>query len=189
MNEKQQPVPIIGEQPKIAKGFKQQLFGPWTSNDPKVQQLIVRTQPSSGTVQRRFAATYPPAPTISQGLTVITNGFEFSFNVVGKGGISGYNIYSSTVNNPAVAKLLQFQAQPPIVAPLQTVKIQDITAASPFYWIASVNAAGRESARVSVAGNPAPVNTAVSLPPGAASGSGSGGGRGGGIYGGRPPRL
>lgn len=164
--------------PPVSGTFKQQLFGPWTAHDPKVQQQIVRTQPSAGSAQRVFSATYPPAPTIKQGKTAITGGYEFTVNVVNSGNISGYNIYSSAINNPNVATLIRHQPQPPYVTALQSIKIQDITSANPFYWVASVNAAGKESTRILVSGNASPVNVNQPLPSGGGSGSGAGGGAG-----------
>ena len=179
----QQPKVIIDTPPApIVKTFKQQLLGPWTANDPKVHQLIVRTQPTAGLAQRRFQSTYPTAPTIKQGATAITGGFQFVFNVVSGPNVAGYNIYRTTVNNPAVGTLIQYQAQPPIVQPLQSITVQDITTATPYYWVASVNSAGKESARISAMGSPSPVpNPTKPLPSGGASGMGAGGGRGGGV--------
>jgi len=96
--------------------------------------------------------------------------------------VAGYNIYRTTVNNPAVGTLIQYQAQPPIVQPLQSITVQDITTATPYYWVASVNSAGKESARISAMGSPSPVpNPTKPLPSGGASGMGAGGGRGGGV--------
>ena len=176
------PEPVIVQQPEdVAPTFKQQAFGPWTTNDPKIQRTIVRTRASSGITQRRFQATYPPAPTIAQTRTALAGaaGFEFAINVVGGKNVAGYNIYSSVINNPNVAKLIQYKSQPPIVSTsqLQTLKIQDTTAATPFYWVSSVNKAGQESARIPITGNPAPTPPPTApLPPGGASGGGSGGG-------------
>jgi hypothetical protein len=172
--------PIIEESFKAPSTFKRQLFGPWTSNDPKVQEQIVRTRPSSGFTQRRFTSTYPPAPTINSKKTAISNGFAFTFNIV-SGSVAGYNIYKSIINNPNVATLLDFKAQPPIVQALQSIRIQDIDSGSPFYWVASVNAAGKESARIPVTGNSPAPSPAQPLPTGGGSGSGTGGGGGGGV--------
>lgn len=184
--EEKQPQKVIIEHPAppIVRLFQQQAFGPWSSNDPKIQRTIVRTRASSGITQRKFQATYPPPPTLVQQKTAITGGFEFTFNIVGGPNMAGYNIYSSTTNNPNIATLIQYQPQPPIVRPGQSIKIQDTTAAAPFYWVASVNASGKESSRVPMAGNPAPSPPPTQpLPSGGSSGSGSGGGRGGGPIG------
>jgi hypothetical protein len=182
---KDTPVQIVVQQPIIEKPvFQQQAFGPWTTNDPKMQRTIVRTRASSGITQRKFQGTYPPAPTISETRTALAGaaGFEFAINIVSSKTVAGYNIYSSLTNNPNIATLIQYQPQPPIVTQVQSLKIQDTTSASPFYWVASVNTAGKESARVPIAGNPAPVPQPTSpLPSGGSSGSGSGGGSVGGF--------
>ena len=173
------PIVVVSQPPIERPVFQQQAFGPWSINDIKTQRVIVRTRASSGITQKKFSATYPPAPTIAETRTAITGGFEFAINVVGGRNVAGYNIYSSTTNNSNIAKLIQYQPQPPIVSPLQTLKIQDTTAASPFYWVASVNQAGKESVRMPMAGTAAPVPPPTSpLPPGGSSGSGSGGGGG-----------
>lgn len=181
---KNTPIQIVVQQPmQNPQPFQQQAFGPWTTNDPKIQRTIVRTNASSGLNQKKFQATFPPAPTISQTRTALAGaaGFEFAINVVGGRNIAGYNIYSSTTNNGNIAKLIKFQPQPPIVSQTQSLKIQDTTAASPFYWVASVNGAGQESARVPISGNPAPTPApTLPLPSGGSSGSGSGGGATGG---------
>lgn len=178
------PQIVVMPTPKVEKPtFQQQAFGPWSTNDPKIQRTIVRTNASSGLVQKKFQATYPPAPTISETRTALAAGagFEFAINVVGGKNVSGYNVYSSTTNNANIAKMIKFVPQPPIVSATQSLKIQDITAASPFYWVATVNGAGKESARVPIAGNPAPTPPPTApLPPGGSSGSGSGGGATGG---------
>lgn len=174
-----QPKVIIETPAPAQRGtFKQQMFGPWTTHDPKVQQQIVRTQPSAGSAQRVFSATFPPAPTIKQGKTAVTGGYEFTVNVVNAHNIEGYNIYSSLTNNPNVATLVRHQSQPPYVTAMQSFKIQDITSANPYYWVASVNAAGKESPRVSITGNASPVNVNQPLPSGGGSGFGAGGGAG-----------
>jgi hypothetical protein len=174
------PVQVTVQQPNPSgSSFQQQAFGPWTSGDPRIQRTIVRTNASGGITQRRFSGTYPPAPTISETRTALpgATGFEFAINVVASKNIAGYNIYSSATNNPNIAKLIYFRAQPPIVSALQSIKIQDVTSASPFYWSASVNRVGQESARVPIAGNPAPIPPPTApIPPGGSSGSGSGGG-------------
>lgn len=159
------------------KDFSTMAFGPWSSNDPKIQRTIVRTRASAGITQRKFQATYPPAPTIRETRTAITGGFEFALNVVSGKGVAGYNIYSSTTNNSAVAKLIQFVPQPSVTTSYQSIKVQDITAASPFYWAASVGGAGKESARVPIAGNASPTpNPSQPLPSGGGGGTGTGGG-------------
>jgi len=161
--------------------FKRQLFGPWTNYDPKVQQQIVRTRPTSGTTQRRFASTAPPAPLVSQHLTAIAGGWQFAVQV-SSGSIVGYNVYTSNVKNAAIATLLDHKSQPPIVTPAQTIQFQYITTTSPFYWVSAVNAAGQESARIAVGGTSPVANPSKPLPVGGGSGLGSGGGRGGGVY-------
>jgi len=174
--------PSIDNQPvSQVSVFKRQMFGPWTSYDPKVQQQVVRTRPSSGSTQRRFASTAPPNPLVSQHRTAIAGGWQFAIQV-SSGNTVGYNVYTGTVNNSAVASLLDYKAQPPIVQPTQTLQFQYLTTASPFYWIASVNAAGQESARVAVGGGSPTANPSKPLPVGGGSGIGSGGGRGGGVY-------
>jgi hypothetical protein len=166
------PVPVV-------KTFQQQLFGPWTGNDPKIQRSIVRTRASSGITQRKFQAVYPPAPTIFQTRTAITGGWEFAINLVAGGAVAGYNVYSSTTNNGNVATLIRYVPQPVVTRANLTVKVQDITAANPFYWVASVNNSGKESTRVPVAGVAAPQPSPTKpIPTGGGSGSGSGGGRG-----------
>lgn len=152
-------------------------FGPWSDNDPKTQRSIVRTNASGGSNMRKFQGTYPPAPTIRESRTAITGGFEFAINVVSAKRVAGYNVYSSTTNNAAVAKLIRFVSQPSVTAPYQSITVQDITAASPFYWVATVNSAGKESARVPIAGAVAPTpNPSKPLPSGAGGGTGSAGG-------------
>jgi len=159
------------------KLFNQQAFGPWSTLDPKVKSHMVRTNISSGSNRSKFQGTYPPAPTIAQSKTAITGGFEFTINVVAARSVAGYNVYTSTVNNPAIAKLLKPVAQPQTNLTSNTIKIQDITAGSPIYWVASVNSAGKESARIPVAGSPAP-SSIRNQSPGGGSGFGSGGGTG-----------
>ena len=166
------------QEPK-ASVFKTQMFGPWTTYDPKVQQQVVRTRPSSGTTQRRFASTAPPAPLMGSGKTATANGWQFSIRV-SAGTTVGYNVYTANVNNSAVASLLDHKAQPPIVTPVQSIQFQYTTTTSPFYWVAAVNAAGQESARIAVVGTSPTPNPAQPLPIGGGSGTGSGGGRGGG---------
>lgn len=182
---KETPVQIVIQHPVIEKPvFQQQAFGPWTTNDPKVQRTIVRTNASSGFTKKKFQATYPPAPTIAETRTALAGGagFEFAINIVTSGHVSGYNVYSSTTNNPNVATLLKFLPQPPIVSQQvqRSIKFQDVTAASPFYWVASVNDAGRESSRLPIAGTAAPTPPPTGGSPSGGSGSGSGGGGGGG---------
>lgn len=163
------------------KDFSTMAFGPWSDNDPKIQRTIVRTNAKAGSLRNRFQATYPPAPTVAQTKTAITGGFEFAINVVPSPSIAGYNIYSSTTNNAAVAKLIRFLPQPKVTAQLQSIKFQDITAATPFYWVASTNSAGRESSRTPIAGSVAPMPAPTgSAPAGGGSGSAGTGGRGGG---------
>lgn len=175
---------VIVEPPPapIVKTFHQQAFGPWVSNDNRIQQQIARTQTSAGSAQRRFQATYPPAPTVAEKATAITGGFEFTINLVSSPNVTGYNIYSSPTNNPNIATLIQYQQQPPLTSLSKSLKIQDITAATPFYWVATVNNAGKESARIPMTGVAAPMPPPTSpIPPGGSSGGGSsgGGGRGG----------
>jgi hypothetical protein len=175
------PDKVIVQAPPVPidKTFSQQLLGPWTSNDPKIQRSIVRTRASSGITARRFQAVYPPAPTIFETKTPITGGFEFAINLVAGGTIAGYNVYSSTTNNGNVATLIRYVPQPVVTRANLTVKVQDITAANPFYWVASVNSSGKESTRVPVAGVPAPQPSPTKfIPSGGGSGNGSGGGRG-----------
>src|SRR5438132_12793000 len=128
-------VMIVHTQPEPgkSKSFNKMAFGPWSSNDPHIQRLVVRTNASGGITKKKFQGTYPPPPTIAITRTAITNGFEFSINVVTGGNVAGYNVYSSTTNNGNVAKLLRFVSQPTTIAPNQSIKVQDITAASPFY--------------------------------------------------------
>ena len=197
MNERdERPNPVVidssdddtPQQPQSAV-FQQQAFGPWSSLDPKHKQLVVRANISGGSTRNNFVGTSPPAPTVNEPKTAITGGYEFAINVVTAGRVAGYNIYSSPVNNPAVAKLISFQAQPRIIYPYQSVKYQDITTANPFYFVGSVNSAGQESARIPVVGSPSPVPpTTAPLPSGGGSGAGSGGGRGRGPVG-RYPTL
>jgi hypothetical protein len=181
---KQTPVQIVIQQPLVAKQpFQQQAFGPWTTGDPKIQRTIVRTNATGGVTQKKFAATAPAPPTITETRTALAGGagFEFAINAVTGKTIAGYNVYSSTINNAAVAKLIRFVSQPPITVPLQSIKVQDITSASPFYWVSTVNGVGQESARVPIAGNPAPIPPPTAPnPSGGSSGSGSGGGAVGG---------
>lgn len=159
------------------KDFSEMAFGPWSTNDPKIQRTIVRTRASAGSTQRKFQATYPPSPTIRKTRTAITGGFEFAINVVSGKGVAGYNIYSSTTNNAAVANLIRFVPQPSVVAAYQSVTVQDITAASPFYWASSVSGAGKESARIPIAGTASPTpNPSQPLPSGSGGGTGTGGG-------------
>ena len=161
-------------------------FGPWTTNDPKIQRTVVRTNASSGALRKRFTASYPPPATVAQTKTAITGGFEFAINVVNSSNVAGYNVYSSLTNNSNIAKRIKFVPQPRVNATLQTEKIQDITALNPFYWVAATNGAGKESIRVPIAGvaapTPAPTNSAPAV---GSSGAGSAGGRGGKVPGGR----
>lgn len=155
-------------------------FGPWTTNDPKIQRTVVRTNASSGALRKRFTASYPPPATVAQTKTAITGGFEFAINVVNSSNVAGYNVYSSTTNNSNIATRIKFVPQPKVNATLQTEKIQDITALNPFYWVAAVNGAGKESIRVPIAGAPAPTPPPTgSAPAVGSSGSGASGGRGG----------
>jgi len=176
---------VIHQDPPKNGGFQQQAFGPWTTGDIQVTRTNTKTNAQSGVVQKKFQATYPPAPTISEPKTAITGGYEFSINVVNSKRVAGYNIYGSVTNNAAVSTLIQYQAQPPNTTQVQTLKIQDTTAANPYYWIAAVNQVGVESARIPAAGNPAPKPTQAAAP-GGASGTGAGGGaagrKGGPIY-------
>lgn len=169
--------------------FQQQAFGPWTMNDPKIQRTIVRTNATSGALRKRFTASYPPPATVAQTKTAITGGFEFAINIVNSSNVAGYNVYSSLTNNSNIAKRIKYVPQPRINAKLQTEKIQDITALNPFYWVAAVNGAGKESVRVPMTGAaapiPAPTNSAPAV---GSSGAGSSGGRGGGAPSGRVNR-
>ena len=173
---------IVVQQPLAAKpAFQQQAFGPWVTNDPKIQKMTVRTNVANGIAQRKFRSTYPPAPTLAKTLTATSSGFEFAINVVGSNNVSGYNVYSSLTNNSNIAKLIRYVAQPPPVSALQSLTVQDVTAATPYYWISSVNSSGTESARVPVAGTAAPTPPpTTALPSGGSSGSGSAGGAAGG---------
>jgi hypothetical protein len=187
---KDTPPVVIAPQPATTPPtFQQQAFGPWSMNDIRTQRTIVRTNATSGITQRRFTATAPAPPTIAETRTALAGGagFEFAFNAVTGSTVSGYNVYSSTTNNSAVAKLIHFLPQPPITVPLQSIKFQDVTSASPFYWVSTVNSVGQESARVPIAGNAAPIPSPTQpTTSGGASGSGAGGGAVGG--GGRYPR-
>lgn len=162
-----------------SKVFNQQAFGPWSTLDPKVKRNMVRTNISSGSTRARFLGSYPPAPTIAQGKTAITGGWEFAINLVTSRNVAGYNVYSSQTNNAAIGKLIRFLPQPPIGGQLNSIKFQEATTASPFYWVASTNSAGKESTRILAAGNAAPTpNPSSPNPSGGGSGAGSGGGRG-----------
>lgn len=167
---------IVEEQPKPKSVFNRQLFGPFNLQDPKVQQQIVRTRATSGTTQRKFAATSPASPSITEKKTAITGGYEFAFRTVANAG--GYNIYRSITNNAAIATLFQHKAQPSTPNPVQSLTIQDITATNYFYWVASVNNAGQEGIRIPVTSVGPPVNPSQPLPPGSGSGFGTGGGGG-----------
>jgi len=159
--------------------FNRIAFGPWSSLDPRIKRGVVRTNSSSGSNMRRFQGTYPPAPTIVQSKTAITGGWQFTFNVVDGIRISGYNIYSSLTNNPNIAKRVRFMSQPSSVDTTATLIFQEITSASPFYWIASINSAQKESARIPASGVASPVqNPTKPEPVGGGSGLGSGGGGG-----------
>ena len=165
------------KQPQTAS-FRQQAFGPWSSLDPLVKRNMVRTNVSSGSTRNKFQGTYPPAPTIAEKKTAITGGWEFAINLSG-GNVVGYNVYSSLTNNAAIGKLISFLPQPRITGGIHTIKFQETIATSPYYWVASVNAVGRESARIPVAGVAAPMpHPQQPVPTGGGSGSGSGGGRG-----------
>lgn len=171
----------------IKKPFLQQTFGPWTTNDPKIQRTIVRTRASSGSIRKRFISTYPPAPTVAKGKTAITGGYEIKVNIVNGSTVAGYNVYSSTINNPVVANLIRHLPQPKVNYPFQNITVQDITSTNPFYWVSSVNGAGQESVRVPFSGNPSPQPAAnQSLPTGGSSGSGASGGGGKIAIAGRP---
>ena len=192
----QQPNPVmvqdnsdndVSTQPQTAS-FNQQAFGPWSNLDPLTKRSVVRTNVSSGSTRNRFLGTYPPAPTIAQQKTAITGGYEFTINIVSGSNTVGYNVYSSLTNNAAVAKLIGYVPQPSVNTSLNSIKYQDITATNPYYWVASVNSVGRESARIPAAGVAAPTPPATSPAPiGGGSGSGSGGGGGKGGVGGRRP--
>lgn len=159
--------------------FSRMAFGPWSSNDQKIKRGVVRTNVSSGSNMRRFKGTYPPAPTIVEAKTAITGGFEIQFNVVDGIRIAGYNIYSSLTNNSAIAARIRFISQPASVSTTDTLTFQDITAADPFYWVASINAVGKESNRIPAAGAPAPMPSPIHPEPiGGGSGLGSSGGGG-----------
>ncbi len=159
--------------------FNKQAFGPWSTLDPQIKRNMVRTNVSGGSTRNRFTGTYPPAPTIAQGKTAITGGFEFTINVVNGRNVAGYNVYSSPTNNPAIGTLVRFLPQPQVNTSVNTIKFQEITVASPFYWIASVNTAGSESARILAAGNPSPrPNPTQPNPAGGGSGFGQSGGGG-----------
>jgi len=171
---------IPNDEPKPSV-IKQQMFGPWTTYDRRIQQQVVRTHATSGTTQRRFTSTAPPAPFISAGKTATVNGWQFSIRISG-GTTTGYRVYTGNVNNSAVASLLDYKSQPPIVHQGETIQFQYVTTGSPFYWVAAVNNAGQESNRILVGGTAAPVpNPSQPSPSGGGSGSGSGGGKGTGI--------
>lgn len=159
--------------------FHKMAFGPWSTLDPRIKRGVVRTNASSGSNMRRFRGTYPPAPTIVQSKTAITGGWQFTFNVVDGLRIAGYNIYSSLVNNPNVASRVRFMSQPASVSSTDTLTFQETNSASPFYWVASINSAQRESARIPASGVASPVPSPTKPEPvGGGSGLGSGGGGG-----------
>jgi len=164
---------------KPQRSFEEMAFGPWTGYDNRVHRTIVRTNASSGSNMRRFQGTYPPAPTIVQSKTAITGGWQFIFNVVDGIRISGYNIYSSLTNNPNIATRVRFMSQPSSVDTTATLTFQEVNSASPFYWVAAINSANKESNRIPASGVASPVQSPTKPEPvGGGSGLGSGGGGG-----------
>ena len=176
MNEETKPVVVddsddnMPSQPQTP-GFNKMAFGPFSTLDPLLKRTIVRSNITSGSTRARYAGSYPQAPTVSQSKTAITGGYQFAIYVVNSPVVVGYNIYAANVNNAAVGSLIASIPQPKTMLAKQSVRYQDITTDNPFYFISSTNSAGQESARIPMAGNPAPVSSG-------GSGSGAGGGTG-----------
>ncbi len=131
---------------------------------------------------RRFGSAVPGPIRIAQGMTATANGYQFSFYYMG-GTVTGYRIYRSTINNASVAQMVDVVPQPATVSRMQTALWQETTAASPFYWVAAVNKAGKEgirtpvtaSAGVAVGAAPIPQpNDAGTTDPGERGGGGRG---------------
>jgi hypothetical protein len=97
----------------------------------------------------------PPAPTVAQGTVAIGSGlgWQFSWNV--ENGllndiVSGYWVYSNTVNVAPTAPSgrVQYCQQP--ATNIGTITYQELTSATKYYWVSAVNSSGLESTLTSV---------------------------------------
>lgn len=154
------------------------IFGIPGNNERAIKRLVTRTDVAIGSLARTFKGTYPAAPTVKLGKTAITGGYEFSWNLSSGHAMKGYNVYRSEILNPSVADLIKFLPQPPARTQNYAMTYQDITAiTTPYYWVASVNSGGTESARIIMQGAASPIpRPSSSKSDGGGSGANSGGG-------------
>jgi hypothetical protein len=142
-------------------------------------QKQVRNVKVVGRIQQ---ASAPPAPLLVRGRSAITGGYEFTFAPVGGSNVAGYKVYKSLANNVVTAEETAFVPQPPL-GQGRTITHQHITSGSFFFWLASVNHAGRVGTKVPMAGAAEPVPTSTSAITGGNTSAGSGFGSGGGAAG------
>lgn len=110
-----------------------------------VERNTGRTTLAAKSIRQRSAAaikTGPIAPTQSN-----PSGTTIAFIPSADKNVMGYNVYRSQINNPQTGARAMFISQPP---DMQSVSIFDnpIVVGTYYYWVASVNASGAESARI-----------------------------------------
>jgi len=107
----------------------------------------------------RLAAA-PPPPRIVRPTTATLDGLRFTFSVVDSRLVAGYHIYRAKVDYSAVAERIAFLPQPPHIEKTVLGNLDFDDTVPPeqdfFYWVASVNGAGQESARVDARGESRP---------------------------------
>jgi hypothetical protein len=115
------------------------------ANDYSSLEAQDRTR--QATAQVLPSLSTPTAPTISQSLTALPMGFQFSFNVLDpRYSITSYHVYRNTTNDAVNAALFQTIVQP--TNNTAQIVVQDITPGvnqTRYYWVSSVNTAGLES--------------------------------------------
>jgi hypothetical protein len=101
-----------------------------------------------------FNILAPPSPTISQTLTTIPIGYQFSFFQVqlplgSRTTISTYKIYRSTTSSNTNAQVIQTISHNPSNAGVPII-VQDAqpNGVTQFYWVSAVSTAGLESSMV-----------------------------------------
>src|SRR6185312_12842110 len=101
------------------------------------------------TVKLSGVVSAPPAPTVSQQVTPVVGGFQFTFTL--EAGlladvIDSYKVYRNTVNNSGTASVVQTIKHPQ--SNNGSYVVQDYPGGDSvyFYWVSAVNTVGLESA-------------------------------------------
>jgi hypothetical protein len=108
---------------------------------------------ATATVSTAVITPQPPAPTISQSLTSIPTGYQFTFrqvklpNRITPGAvISSYKVYRNTANSTGGAAVIQTISHG-LTNTGSAIVVQDAqpNGSTQFYWVSAVNVSGNES--------------------------------------------